>query len=93
MPARMQTIDWLNAELDKTEAALAEARRQLAKMRIELLFAGRELLSYDKSYGGGGGESSAFGIAKLLGYEDAMTYEAIDEWLASQAGSEAEVKP
>lgn len=36
MPARMQTIDWLNAELDKTEAALAEARRQLEEAKDEI---------------------------------------------------------
>lgn len=54
---------------------------RIAELKRQLAVAARELISYEASYGSGGGDDSACVIAELLGYDDAREIERVDCWL------------
>ncbi len=55
--------------------------QRVSKLEAALAEAALSLMSYEQSYGGGGGEREAFDIARLLGYDDALEHEAVMKWL------------
>ena len=64
---------------------LGKAEAKVAALQAALASAGRSLISYEASYGGGGGDSQAWDIGNLLGYgdEECRTLEYLDEFLAT----------
>jgi len=65
----------------------AQYRERLDRLEAELASAGRELASYEKSYGTGSGEARARDIAQLLGYEGDLGAEKVDAFLVTKEGA------
>lgn len=80
------------AELEARDGASVAAAKRIAELERQLAESARELISYDVSYGGGGGESAAFCIADLLGYDDARSVEQVGHWLQEFAARKEPTK-
>jgi hypothetical protein len=75
----------------QTNMLLAEVKRLRARedtWQSLLLEAARSLLSYDASYGGGGGSDEALEIARHFGYDGGSS--EIDDWLRAAVAAEGE---
>lgn len=71
---------------------LERAGKDSQRYREALAWAAISLDSYEQSYGGGGGDTEALDIAKLLGF-DGNTNEAIDWLRASVRSLEPQQEP
>lgn len=85
-----ERLEWDAGSIDETGTLYPYAQKilrliaELEKYRSELAYAGQSLLSYEQSHGTGCGDEEAYKIARLLGYEDDLTPEAVGEWLREE---------
>ena len=78
-------IEALSSERDELRSQNAALRERNAELEALLIESARSLISYEKSYGSGGGVNEAIDIALALGYDGPQSEDDTDKWLAARA--------